>query len=102
MTEFEKGYKAGLSASLRSYSEKRSAYLRCLNGMDNFLSSHSDDIKFFRMNNLKGVHEIILSLERNVDKFIELDGDAEIPVPGTDEKKRKIIERKRKSATGLE
>lgn len=102
MTEFEKRYKAGLSASLRSYSEKRSAYLQCLNRLDNFLSSHSDNIKLCRMNNLKGVHEIILSLERNVDKFIEFGGDAEIPVPGVDEKIRKIIEHKRKSAIGLE
>ncbi|UKI53116.1 MAG: hypothetical protein L6V86_08515 [Treponema sp.] len=61
--------------------ERRCNYLDCLNQLDNFLLSHSKDIKLRKMNNINGVHRIIVEIEKNIDEFIEYGEDVEIPCP---------------------
>ena len=67
--------------SFLSYAERRCNYLDCLSQLDNFLSSHSEAIKFRRMNNIKGVHQIIAEIEKNIDEFIKYGEEAEIHCP---------------------
>lgn len=75
--------------SFLSYAERRCNYLDCLSQLDNFLSSHSEDIKFRRMNNIKGVHQIIAEIEENIDEFIKYGEEAEIHCPEFKIKKNK-------------
>ncbi len=56
-------------------------WANCLSALDNFLARHSKSIKFYKLNNIKGVHKIIMELYNNLDKFVEEQEDIEITIP---------------------
>lgn len=60
------------------FAQKRNHYLNCLVDILNFLDSHSDYLKFRKMNNQKGLKTLINGFIQNIDKFVEEGSELEL------------------------
>ena len=63
------------------FTEKRRYYLECLSDIQNYLDTHSESIKRFKMNNMKGLSRIIRLLIEHVDSFAEMGDMIELVIP---------------------
>lgn len=56
-------------------------YKKAITDIKNWFDRHSESIRYFRMFNKKGIHQILSEIEKNSDTFIEKGEFTEIIIP---------------------